>query len=226
MEKFGEQVPETINFGIGYFEAGKQSKKRWLCCREDLEAMYSCHSKGDEIILWCESRSTQINKRKREDDASTSTSKRQTKESEVDAVYETLKTKHVDKFDNPKLRLWARMVVGGLHESTDEPPDIPAFQGGVKKKKGSTIDAFSGVVEAFAKVVERTTPHSHASPPAANCSVNDATPGVSPAKAANLRMKNFEQLRYLHGLFEDNIISEQELVEQKRIVLDALKKIT
>ena len=116
-----------------------QSKKRWLCCREDLEAMYNCHSKGDEITLWCESRSTQINKRKREDDASTSTSKRQTKKSEVDAMYETVKTKHVDKFDNPKLRICARMVVGGLHESTDEPPDIPAFQGGVKKKKGSTV---------------------------------------------------------------------------------------
>ena len=68
------------------------------------------------------------------------------------------------------------MVVGGLHESTDEPPDIPAFQGGVKKKKGSTIDAFR---EAFAKLVERTTPHSHVSPPAANCSVSDATPGES-----------------------------------------------
>ena len=91
-------------------------------------------------------------------------------------------------------------------KSTDEPPDIPAFQGGIKKKKGSTTDAFSGVVEAFAKGVERITPHSHTSPAAANCSVSDATPGVSPAKAANLRMKNLGQLRYLHGLFEDNII--------------------
>lgn len=77
-------------------------------------------------------------------------------------------------------------------------------------------------MEAF----ERTTPHSHANPPAANCNVSDATPGVSTVKATNLRMKNFEQLCYLHGLFEDNIISEQELVEQKRIVLDVLKKIT
>ena len=58
------------------------------------------------------------------------------------------------------------MVVGGLHENTDEPPDIPAFQGGVKKKKASTMDAFSGIVEAFTKAVERTTPHSHDSPPA------------------------------------------------------------
>ena len=79
-------MPNTIDFGVGYFEAGKQSK-RWLCCREDLEAMYNCHNKGDEITLWCESRL----KRKREDDTFTSTSKRQTKESKVDAVYKTLK---------------------------------------------------------------------------------------------------------------------------------------
>ena len=38
MEKLGDQVPETINFNIGYFE-GRQSKKRWLCC-QDLNAMY------------------------------------------------------------------------------------------------------------------------------------------------------------------------------------------
>jgi len=39
MEKLGYQVPATINFNIGYFE-GRQSKKKWLCCQEDLTAMY------------------------------------------------------------------------------------------------------------------------------------------------------------------------------------------
>jgi len=56
------------------------------------------------------------------------------------------------------------MIVGGLHEDTDEPPDIPAFQAGIKKKT-SAMDALSGVVEAFSKMVEHTTPCSHASPP-------------------------------------------------------------
>jgi len=50
----------------------------------------------------------------------------------------------------------------------------------------------SGVVEAFAKVVERTTPHSHASTPA--ISVSDTTLGVPPSNRD-------EQLHYLHGLF-------------------------
>lgn len=220
MDKFSDQVPDTINFNIGYFE-GKQSKKRWLCCREDLEAMYKCYNKGDEIVLWCDSSSP---KRKRQDDTSTSASKRQTKEDEVDSTYQTLKKKHLEKYETPKLRLWSRMIVGGLHDNTDEPPDIPAFQsGGAKKKKGSTVDAIGGVMDAIARIVEQKTPQDQVSPP-----VNSGVPvaGVSPAKAADLRMKNLEQLRYLQGLFDDGIISEQELVEQKRIVLDALKKIS
>ena len=50
--------------------------------------------------------------------------------------------------------------------------------------------------------------------------------GVSPAKSAELRMKNLERLRYLKKLFNDGIICENELVEQKKIVLEALKKLS
>ena len=38
---------------------------------------------------------------------------------------------------------------------------------------------------------------------------------VSPGKAVELRMKNFEQLRYLQQLFEDGILSDTEYTEQK-----------
>ena len=59
MEKLGDHIHvletihfnhmhllETINFNVGYFE-GKQSKKPWLCCQEDLESMYRTHKNGD-----------------------------------------------------------------------------------------------------------------------------------------------------------------------------------
>ena len=61
MEKLGDHAPDTINFDIGYFE-GKQSKKRWLCCQEDLEAMYKSHRNGDEIMFWCEARTSKRKK--------------------------------------------------------------------------------------------------------------------------------------------------------------------
>ena len=57
---YGE-VGRSINFDIGYFE-GKQSKKRWLCCQEDLKAMYKNHRNGDEIMFWCEARTSKPKK--------------------------------------------------------------------------------------------------------------------------------------------------------------------
>ena len=39
---------------------------------------------------------------------------------------------------------------------------------------------------------------------------------VSPEKAVELRMKNFEQLRFLQQLPDDDILSESEYTEQKR----------
>ena len=42
--------------------------------------------------------------------------------------------------------------------------------------------------------------------------------GVSPAKTAELRIKNLEQLRYLKELFDNGImIFENKLVERKKL---------
>ena len=87
MEKLGNHVPETINFNVSYFE-GKQSKKRWLCCQEDLESMYRTHKNGDEITLWCEAKT---NKRKKDDDDVPCASETQSKEAEVDSIFSELK---------------------------------------------------------------------------------------------------------------------------------------
>ena len=129
MEKLGNHVPETINFNVGYFE-GKQSKKQWLCCQEDLESMYRTHKNGDEITLWCEAKT---NKRKKDDDDVPCASKTQNKEAEVDLIFLELKKKHHEIYEVPKLRLWARMIVGGLHNNTDKPPDISLW--GTKEEK-------------------------------------------------------------------------------------------
>ena len=43
--------------------------------------------------------------------------------------------------------------------------------------------------------------------------------GISPGKAADILMKNLQQLRFLQQLMEDRIISEQEFLEQKNIIL-------
>ena len=49
---------------------------------------------------------------------------------------------------------------------------------------------------------------------------------VSPGKAVELRMKNFEQLRFLQQLFDDDILSESEYTEQKRNILSFLRELS
>ena len=48
IDELGDQVPDKVDFNVGYYE-GKQQAKIWLVSREDLEMMYSNYSKGDMV---------------------------------------------------------------------------------------------------------------------------------------------------------------------------------
>ena len=48
---------------------------------------------------------------------------------------------------------------------------------------------------------------------------------ISPAHLADVRMKHYEQLQYLHKLFDDGILDEGEFLEQKRKILVELKSL-
>ena len=50
-------------------------------------------------------------------------------------------------------------------------------------------------------------------------------PVISPSKAVDLRMKNFEELRYVQllQLYEDRILNEKEYMEQLNNILAALR---
>ena len=67
--------------------------------------------------------------------------------------------KHADAWDTPHLRLWARMICSGCHDSYDNPP-IQAFTSTAPKKqrKDNLSDALTGAAVAFAKVVSGGTP--------------------------------------------------------------------
>ena len=86
--------------------------------------MYRKYPSG-EIVLWCDgAESDSGNKQKREDSSATASSKRQKKEDEVESLFVE---QQASKFATPHLRLWARMISSGMHDSLDNPPDIPAF---------------------------------------------------------------------------------------------------
>ena len=77
----------------------------------------------------------------------------------------------------------------------------------------SIVHALSGSTKEKGK--ERDTPTKSAS----------VSIGISPGKSVELRMKNFEQLRYLQQLYEDHILDESEYKEQKQNILTALRKL-
>ena len=55
--------------------------------------------------------------------------------------------------------------------------------------------------------------------------VTGAPVAISPGKAVELCMKNFEQLHYLQQLYEDGILTTKEFEEQKEKILSSLRKL-
>lgn len=218
IEEFKEMVPTTLTFNVGYFEGQKHSKM-WICVDEDLTAMYQKYPTGD-ILLWCDSNNNdgeanELAPSKRRREEMQVASKRQEREEEVDQ----LKEKHSDKYDIPKLRLWARMMASSLHDSIEEPPNVPAFGSSCKKPRTSFSEAISGAAIAFAKVLggNNTSDSVELAP------VSSAV--MSPGRSVELRMKNFEQLRYLQQLHDDGVLTASEYAEQKQTILTCLRKL-
>ena len=215
IEELEEQVPDSLKFGVGYFDGKHQMS---LVSVEDLNAMYSRHRLGGEVLLWCEGRC----KDQKRDSESSGLLKRQDKEEELEKAFKDLKEKHAEKYSLPQLKLWSRMVSAGLHSDLDSPPDIPAFRSSTKRpRKESLGDAITGAAVTFAKALKESNT---SQAPRVETSMSTAT-GISPGKAVELRMKNLEQLRYLQNLFEDGILSEKEYVEQKASILSTLRKL-
>jgi hypothetical protein len=197
-----ELKEEKLNGDIGYFEA-KQSTKRWVFEKEDIDEMYKKHSAG-EIYLWYDKDTEDEPTMKRRKEESTGCSRRQEKENNIEKAYEELRLKHKDSFKSTQLKLWARMIINDLHESYDDPPNVPLITGMTKQKRRDAT----------------TTPARAVSPPTNTLAhVNIMSPG----RCADVRMKNLQQLRYLQQLHQDNVLTESEFEEQKKKVLEALR---
>ena len=118
------------------------------------------------------------------------------------------------------------MICSNLHEDMENPPDIPAFSGSVPKnpRKESVTDVLAGAALAFAKAF--TSEKTNQTSESASVSHPPVTSGVSPSKAIELRMKNFEQLRYLQQLYDDGILNSKEFTDQKQNILSSLQKLS
>lgn len=246
MEEFEEQIPETTKFGIGYIE-GRQSTKRWICCDDDIAAMYTAYATcpEKEIMLWCDSRCGGDNnednpksKRRKTNDVS---SKREENEQRVAEIADELKEQHEKKLklNEVQYRLWARMLVTGVHSSRENPPQVPMITGSTPRRKPQNKEFQESIVSTAAAVVKAITQNSPNSStiqspqiqqtinehPAPQTSGHSRELGVSPGKASEIRGKSFSQLATLKQLYEDSVLTLNEFEEQKGIILSGLKKL-
>lgn len=212
-----DELNDGTDFDFGYFE-GRQSIKRWITEDEDLRQMY-VKLKSGELHLWCELYADIENqpppKRKKEE----TNSRRQDKENLVEEAFDELQQKHMDTYTKPQLKLWARMLINNIHESYDQPPNVPMIMGTKPQQKKETLtEVIAGAAAAFVKAV-KPVPHAQISENSRSTSPH------SPGKRADARMKNFEQLRYIKQLFEDKILEEKDYIEQRGLILEALRNI-
>ena len=192
--------------------------------KKDLDCMYSKFKADSEILLWVEIVEDQDSDDLDEPDRKRKKSSGSTKKEEedsVDAIYDKLFCTHKESFSVPQLRLWARMIHCGTHDSYEIPPHVPMIIGNTPHPKANSLtDAITGVAEAVAKAfAPQTTPTQSSN---SSCIAT----GISPGKSTEIRMKNLEQLRVLHQLHQEKIIDDKELVEQKSIILCTLRKLS
>ena len=112
------------------------------------------------------------------------------------------------------------MISTGLHSDYDTPPEIPAFLGSTPKRacKESLSDVISGAAVAFANAMKGKEKDQERPIPVVSS-------GVSPGRSVELRMKNYEQLRYLQELYDDGILTAEEYQEQKQLIITSIRKL-
>lgn len=120
------------------------------------------------------------------------------------------------------------MICASIHSSKDDPPNIPAFHGCVAKKSrqqsASFSEAITGAAVAITKALNGTST-SESATESAIATPHDPVGKNSPGKVVDLRMKYLEQLKYVKELLENNILTEEEFIEQKEIILSAMREL-
>lgn len=141
-------------------------------------------------------------------------------------IIDKLSDKHSVKYTIPQLRLWAKFIQSKRHDSYDEPPKIPLITGTSESQGRTNKDSLSEVVAGAATAIVRALKNSPkktiTTPPPAACKTAQI---ISPISHANLRRKHLEDLRMLHHLYDDGILSCQEYQEQKQNILSTLREL-
>ena len=235
----GEAVSRLLDFPIGYY---RDSKKIWIQNQKDLRDAWQLLEQNKSLTLWCHGADGKRKRAGQESDESDDSSdsgisrKGSTKKKggrnkssarsrlssdEKAAQVQKLKTKleqrHGTKFNSCQYRLWAEMVFSGIHESMEEPPQVPMF--GAQRKRasprggspdGNLSNALTGVAAAIRDVL---------SPQPNRISLS------SPSKAVDLRSKYLQQLKDVLSLHDMGGLTDEEYEEERSTIVRQMRKL-
>ena len=230
-EAFRHDIPQAGDFQLGYLEG---NTKRWIVEDKDLCAMYKTFGDGSKITLWCDGISHDTGDAGKTDESACKRRKTDNQSgpslsdtTEDDEIFKKLKAKHPE-MANPKLRLWAKLISKGRYDDYDTIPPIPFLQDDStvtkKKKQNSLSDVLVDAATAIAKAFQTPRVVVDASPQKTGTSTGNSSK-MSPMGYAQLRRSSLEDLKTLKGLYEENVISESEFVEEKDRILNTLKSL-
>ena len=193
----GIDKPDIQNVEIGYVEPGHgmKGKKIWLFNNEDVKNMYDKYQSKPSIRLWCYS--CVVPKKD-----SAKTGSKFESQGQVDEIYEELQVKHKGKYSPEQLRAWSHMIRLKTHDSHDEPPDKPFFNG-----RKRCINCPS-----------RSTPEKKR---LATSSGNSMSPG----RKVNIRSELIDQLDKWHKLLDLGVPSQIEYDNLKEKILTDIKQL-
>ena len=225
-DSFPDDLPAlTSDFYVGYFEP-PSGAKRWIVDDRDLQSLYANRDPGSKINLWCEPKLPDDNSNSGSSSEPAAKKKkgttRESIELETDTVFEQLKEKHPD-MENPKLRLWAKVIQSGHWEDYDSPPPIPLITGPKTKPKQQKDTIADALVGAATAIVKKLQPQD-ANTPKRVSSATDK-PKISPMKSATIRRSCLDDLKKLKDLHEDGVLTEEEFREEKQQILATLRSL-
>ena len=214
--QIGDAVSSKPEFPLGYY---RKSEKVWINNEHDVRDAIQLLKESGKMVLWCLGQDqSSVSGKKRErsgnDDiccpAKKKSSASEERTSRVNDLKTQLRSKHGSTYSSVQYAMWAEMLVGGGHESMDEPLSAPMFGTPRARGKGSfnMSEAFTTLAGSIANAL---------SPKQVNLD--------SPTKSVTLRGKYMEQLRDMVSLREIGALTEEEYQEQRCAVVNLMRKL-
>ncbi len=234
-------VSRMLDFQIGYYN---KSEKRWIHNQRDIHEAKELLKRSEKFTLWCIGKSQERASKKRtvsdkhtpdrespsdvdaDDEIPDSSAKkrklnpREERGIRVNELKNKLSQEHGSKYSAVQYRLWAEMIVGGVHEGLTEAPSAPMF--GTKRPCGQSgqselTEALTGMANTIATALSPTSNQRGSSTASTSC--------ASPNKTSDLRSKYIRQLKELVELHKIGALSDEEYQEQRHAVVGLLRQL-